>query len=114
MIGEDIEAALPELRAQAESLMRSRCTIERHDGSTWQPIHVDIPCRITLPSVASRSLLTDEAVTSETPVVKVSVEHTGVEPDDRVTINGSTVAWVTHAPDYDDMVQIRLQCRWSR
>lgn len=124
-LGEKVAEALPTLRVQAESLMRSRCTIERENGTTWngtktvavwEVVHEDIPCRVSLSPVGSRSLLTDELVTAETPVVKIGVGHTGVKPDDRVTIDGDVdnVLWVTQAPVYTDMVQIRLQCRRSR
>lgn len=123
MIGDDVAAALPEMRAHAVSLMRRTCTIERESGSewdgtktvpTWIPVHEGIPCRIALPPVTSRSLLTDQAVTSEAPVVKIPHDRAGVKPDDRVTLDDGMIAWVTHVPTYDDMVQIRLQCRWTR
>ena len=35
MIGDDLAAALPELRAQAESLMVDTCTVTFVDGTTW-------------------------------------------------------------------------------
>jgi hypothetical protein len=35
VIGEDLAAALPELRAQAESLMVDTCTVTYIDGTTW-------------------------------------------------------------------------------
>lgn len=56
MIGDDIAAALPELRAEAESLMHDECRIERADGwttdpdngqriKTWRPVAAT-PCRV--------------------------------------------------------------------
>ena len=124
MIGHDIAAALPELRAQAESLMVETCDIERMTSAwdegaqetvtTWAPVHLDAPCALDIPPATSRALLTDEAVTAESPMVKVSVALTGIEPDDRVTIAGVGVVWVTHVPVRSNQVQRRLECRWTR
>ena len=124
MIGHDIAAALPELRAQAESLMVEVCDIERmtqtwDEGeqetvTTWAPVHMDAPCALDIPPATSRQLLTDEAVTSEHPVVKVPVALTGIEPDDRITIAGVGVVWVTHVPVRSNQVQRRLECRWTK
>lgn len=122
MIGGDIAAALPELRAQAESLMVETCDIDRLT-SAWSeveqktvtvvtPIHVGIPCALDIPPVTSRSLVTDQAATSEAPQVKVSVGILGVQPDDRVTIAGVGVVWVTHVPIRSNQVQRRVECRW--
>lgn len=124
MIGQDIAAALPELRAQAESLMVETCDIERmtkvwDEGSkkslvSWAPVHVNAPCALDIPPATSRALITDEAVTPERPVVKVSVNLTGIKPDDRVTIVGVGVVWVTHVPVRSNQVQRRLECRWVK
>ena len=124
MIGHDIAAALPELRAQAESLMVETCDIERmtqawdedeqETVTEWVPVHMGTPCALDIPPATSRQLLTDEAVTPEHPVVKVSVTLTGIEPDDRVTIAGVGVAWVTHVPVRSNQVQRRLECRWVK
>lgn len=122
MIGDDVAAALPEMRAHAESLMRGRCTIDRGTSEwngtktvdVWEPVHEDVPCRLEVAPVASRSLLADEVVTAEAPVVKVPVRFEGIRPDDRVTLADGQVLWVTHVPVYDDMVQRRIVCRWTR
>lgn len=124
MIGHDIAAALPELRAQAESLMVDSCDIHRQttgwneatqkSETTWAPVHLALPCALDIPPATSRALLTDEVTTPEHPVVKVSVTVTGVEPDDRVTIAGVGVVWVTHVPIRSNQVQRRLECRWAR
>lgn len=124
MIGHDVAAALPELRAEAESLMVDICDIERmttawdeeaqETTTTWAPVHMDAPCALDIPPTTSRALLTDEAVTPEHPVVKVSVALTGIEPDDRVTIADVGVVWVTHVPLRSNQVQRRLECRWTR
>lgn len=37
MLGEDVAAFLPELRAQAESLMTAACAITRSGPLTWNP-----------------------------------------------------------------------------
>ena len=123
-LGETVAQALPELRRQAESLMVERCDIERwttvwneaqqKSVTTWVPVHMDVPCALDVPPATARTLLTDEAVTPESPVVKVSVSLTGIEPDDRVTIAGVGVVWVTHVPVRSNQVQRRLQCRWAR
>lgn len=124
MIGHDVAAALPELRAQAESLMTATCDIDRATTAwdedeqatvtTWASVHADIPCAFVIPPATSRALLTDEAVTPESPVVKVSVDVEGVKPDDRVTVAGHGVVWVTHVPVRTNQVQRRLECRWVR
>jgi len=124
MLGPDVAAALPEMRAEAESLMVNRCTIERlttvwgeveqKTTTTWAVVHSDIPCALTVPSASSRAILAGEAVTPETPIVKVPVTFDGIEPDDRVTLADGTVAWVTHSPTRDHQVQRRLVCRWLK
>lgn len=54
---EALTAALPELRAQAESRMTSRATVKRNTGETttdgngyevpaWETLYVDLPCRL--------------------------------------------------------------------
>lgn len=82
--------------------------------TTWAPIHLGVPCALDIPPVTSRSLVTDEAVTAEGPVVKIPVAFDGIEPDDRVTVTGYGVAWVTHVPVRSFQVQRRLECRWTR
>lgn len=121
MIGYEIAAALPELRAQAESLMTDRCTIDRlatawdevqqKSVTTWVVVADDVPCAFIDESAAARTLVTDEAVTPAVPVVKVPVSVVGVKPDDRVTLASGPVVWVTHVPERTNQVQRRLQCR---
>lgn len=124
MIGSDLADGLAELRAEAESLHVDRCDIERESSewdeaeqetvTTWTPVHMSVPCALDTRPVSSRTLVTDEAATAETPRVKVSVTLAGIEPDDRVTIAGVGVLWVTQAPIRSNQVQRRLECRWSR
>ena len=126
MIGDVIAAALPLLRASAESLMTDTCTIERLTQSwdeaqqktvtTWAPVHADVPCHIEEPAITGAVLVTDESVTLETPLVRVPVTFDGVQPDDRVTVAGRESLWVTRAA-FDDAthpVEYLLQCRWTR
>ena len=124
MIGPDVAAFLPEIRAQAESLMSDRCDIHRATSAwdeaqqetvtTWAPVHLDVPCALDVPPASARALLTGEAVTAEIPLVKIPVAFDGVEPDDRVTVASGHVAWVTHVPTRTNQVQRRLECRWVR
>lgn len=124
MLGQDIADALPELRAQAESLMTGSCDIHRQTTvwdeaqqksvTTWAPVHLGVPCAFDEPQITSRALLADEAVTPRSPQVKIPVAFDGVKPNDRVTVAGVGVVWVTHAPVRDNQVQRRLECRWTR
>ncbi len=109
MIGPVVAATLPLMRAHAQSLMTDACTIERLTSSwdealqktvtTWATVHAAVPCHVEEPASSSRSLLTDEAVTLESPLVKVAHDVAGVEPDDRVTIAGRDPMWATRAAD---------------
>lgn len=59
MIADDIAGALPELRAEAESRMTSRCTIRRLSdrasqnpttgmkAAEWDDVHTDLPIRVS-------------------------------------------------------------------
>lgn len=124
MIGHDIAAALPELRAQAESLHVEVCSIDRETTTwseaeqksvtVWTSIHADLPCAVDIPPARSRVLVADEAATPEQPVVKVAHDVEGIEPDDRVTVAGYGVMWVTHVPLRSHQVQRRIECRWQR
>ena len=72
MIGHDIAAALPELRAQAESLMVNVCDIHRASAGwdeanqettvTWASVHAGVPCTLLPPSQSDREIITDEGV----------------------------------------------------
>jgi hypothetical protein len=55
MLGHDLAAALPELRAEAESRMTSRARVRRRSGTTqvdgfdvpgWADVHTDLPFRL--------------------------------------------------------------------
>ena len=126
MIGAAISVALPTLRAHARSLMLDTCTVERLTSSwnevsqktvtTWVTVYADVPCHLESKPAASRSLLIDEAVTLEVPVVKVAHDVTGIEPDDRVTVTGHDPLWVTSTSldDATHPVELLIQCRWVR
>ena len=125
MIGGDVLAALPALRAQAESLMTVTCDIEREtvgwneadqkSETTWVDVHINVPCAVDGPPASSRVLLTDEASSPQSVQVKVSHDLAAdIEPDDRVTVTGFGVLWVTSVPRRTDQVQCRLECRWVR
>ena len=126
MIGDVIAAALPLLRANAASLRTDVCTVERlttawdeaqqKTVTAWAPVQTAIPCHLEEPSASSRSLLTDEAVTLESPVVKVAHDVTGILPDDRVTVTGRAPLWVTQVAHDDSThpVELLIQCRRSQ
>lgn len=127
VIGADLAAALPEMRAEAESLMVDRCTIERFTSyfdegeqktvTDWLLVLADEPCMFVDEAGSARSLLTDETVTPTVPVVKVSVRVLAAQPekrpqpDDRITLASGPVVYVTHVPQRSNQVQCRIQCR---
>jgi hypothetical protein len=126
MIGDVIAAALPIFRASAESLMTDVCDIDRgttawdevlqESVTTWTSVHADVPCHVESPPVSSQTILTGESVVAESPVVHVSYLLGGIEPDDRVTVSGGDIMWVTRAApdDATHPVEVVIQCRWDR
>ena len=133
ILSDGIAAALPVLRAEAEANMPDAVTIERESGSTWSEatqsttttwttVWANTPARVTQPPVMSRTVSAGEAATAESPQVRVSMECTGIRPDDRVTIVSSSqdpdlvgqVLWVTHARAQSQSITRRLECRWVR
>lgn len=133
ILSDGIAAALPVLRAEAEANMPDTVTIERESGSTWSEVTqsttttwttvwANTPARVTQPPVMSRTVSAGEAATAESPQVRVSMECTGIRPDDRVTIVSSPqdpdlvgqVLWVTHARAQSQSITRRLECRWVR
>ena len=133
ILSDGIAAALPVLRAEAEANMTDVVTIERESGSTWSEatqsttttwttVWANVPARVTQPPVMSRTASAGEAATAESPQVRVSMECTGIRPDDRVTIVSSyydpdlvgQVLWVTHARAQSQSITRRLECRWVR
>ena len=133
ILSDGIAAALPVLRAEAEANMPDTVTIERESGSTWSEatqsttttwttVWANTPARVTQPPVMSRTVSAGEAATAESPQVRVSMECTGIRPDDRVTVVSSAydpdlvgqVLWVTHARAQSQSITRRLECRWVR
>lgn len=65
MIGDELAAALPELRQHAESRMTSRLLLRRKTGATvivdgkdvanWSDVYVDLPCWVDWEGSQSRS-----------------------------------------------------------
>lgn len=133
ILSDGIAAALPVLRAEAEANMTDVVTIERESGSTWSEttqsttttwttVWANTPARVTQPPVMSRTVSAGEAVTAESPQVRVPMDRTGILPDDRVTVVSSSqdpdlvgqVMWVTHARAQSQSITRRLGCRWVR
>lgn len=103
MIGDDITQALPELRAQAESLMTETCRVERDTGrrAYYPDTHADIPIRKTVyagrcrikpvagtPAAGARTLFGQE-INSLSHIGTLPISVTDVRADDRLTITGS-------------------------
>ena len=114
-------------------MMTDVVTIERESGSTWSEatqsttttwttVWANTHARVTQPPVMSRTVSAGEAATAESPQVRVSMECTGIRPDDRVTVVSSPqdpdlvgqVLWVTHARAQSQSITRRLECRWVR
>jgi hypothetical protein len=126
MIGQVVAGVLPLLRANAESLMIDLCDIERlttawdedeqKSVTTWAPVHEDVPCHVEEPSVNTAVILTGEALTLETPLVRIPHTFDGIEPDDRVSVVGHEPMFVTRAAHDDSThpVEMLLACRWIR
>ena len=101
MLGEEIAAILPEMRAHADSLMVASCVIERLSGrvldevtleyvDTWTLIYAG-KCRVKVvqsvprdPAPGGRAFVITDAL------VQLPVQDVDFTDDDRVTITGST------------------------
>ena len=124
MIGDIITAALPLLRAQAESLMTDTCTIERLTSgwdeaqqktvTTWSLVFTG-PCYMSAPAAAARSLLPSGDVASQDfPEVRTLHDAAGIEPDDRVTHSSGAVMWVVDVVPDPYPVETVIRCRWVK
>lgn len=103
VIGDDVAAALPELRAQAESMMTAHCVIRmKGPGFVFDPVtktgsvqRGDVvysgKCRVRPSSSLDRNadLVGEQRVTTASYVVRVPVGVSGVVPDCVVTIDQS-------------------------
>ena len=128
MIGPVIDAALPVMRANAESMMLDRCTIRRATSTwdevaqktvtTWVPVVAESVCDVDDGAASGRSIVTDETVTRVEPSVYLPASVVGVEPDDRVTVTAvgpmtdpallDAVMWVSHAATGSHVVECHL------
>ena len=95
MIGDDIAAALPELRAQAESLMRDGCVVERRTGrvmddttleyvDSWSRVY-EGPCRVKVAGSAPAEA-SGRAYVITDAVLQLPIGPERFLDDDRVTI----------------------------
>ena len=134
MIGSIVEATLPLMRRNAESLMLDRCRVDRPSTSwseaeqknvtTWATVVAEGPCSVDDPAGGAPELVTDEAVTRSTPSVYLPWTVTGVKPDDRVTITAlgpstspglaDAVLWVSAFEVESQAVEAVATCRWLR
>ena len=121
-IGPAITAALPDLRAQALSLMTDTATITRGTGEpVWDPVTESMsdgittiyagPARLLPPSTQTAGVdAAGQAVLVTDRVVAVPHNVTGVEPGDRVSI-GDVELVVESAPTGTHMVELRIRCK---
>lgn len=97
VLGDAVGAALPALRAHAESLMRDRCRVERvtgtaRDEATLEDVDVvevvyEGPCRVRVGGAQpSTDLVAGREFTVTDAVVKLPVGAERFADDDRVTI----------------------------
>ena len=100
MLGDDITAALPELRAHAESLMVDECVVERRTGRVlnedtleyvdqWAPVwsgQCRVQVRQTQPAVEDTA---GRVFTVTDAVVQLPVTGAVFADDDRVTVTAS-------------------------
>ena len=120
MIGDVIAEALPELRAQAESLMAATATITRGGGEPiWDPVTeqmsdgtttiYDGPARLIRASAGKAVDAAGEDVQATPYVVVVPRDVAGIADGDRLVIGGldlrvETTLTGTHA------VELRVMC----
>ena len=105
MLGHDIAAALPELRAHAESLMVDACTITRAGsgvstideatGTVVPPAGTTVydgPCRVQRPgtSTAPRADTGGYEIGVGTLFAQLPIDATGVRRGDTFTVTGAT------------------------
>ena len=97
VIGDDIAAALPELRAQAESLMRDSCVVERRTGrvmddatleyvDSWSRVY-EGRCRVQVAATQpAEEVVGGRAFVVTDAVVQLPVGPVDFADDDRVTV----------------------------
>lgn len=100
MIGDAIAAALPELQAEAESLMTATCRIERRTGSRFDPyLNTDVAtyapvyegmCRVRADNAGAAEILAGEQqVTAQSYRCLVPITAPAIRPHDRLTVTAS-------------------------
>lgn len=98
MLGDAVAAALPELRAHAESVMSSTCKVERFDGfgdldpvsntqaEVWLLIY-EGPCELRTPQNQSQQVFSGEQLVNRQHYIgKLPWATEGVIASDRLTI----------------------------
>ena len=97
MLGDDIAAALPELRAQAESMMADTVLVERATGTTpdpvtledvttWATVHEGV-ARVQRPGTQPAETVAGEIEFGvSTVLIQLPLSAVGVKRDDRVTV----------------------------
>lgn len=128
MLGHDITAALPELRAHAESNLTDLCRIERKTGAVtidtangmetaeWVVAHEAVPCLILPPKMQPQTAEAgDQMLTVLRHVVAVPVAVEDIRVEDRLTVtqsgDGSLInatLYVTGVPRGSQMVLRRI------
>ena len=100
VIGDDIAAALPELRAQAESLMRDSCVVERRTGrvmddtsleyvDSWSRVY-EGRCRVQVAATQpAEEVVGGRAFVVTDAVVQLPVGPVDFADDDRVTVTST-------------------------
>lgn len=121
MLADEIARALPELRAQAESMMATPCQIDYDaapadatDPETgaavhdWQAVYSG-RCKVTAGTQSQREESAGASATVSPVVVKVPAETSGVRIGDRVTTPGH-VYTVTEVRTKTWQVSLELAC----
>jgi hypothetical protein len=128
-IGYDIAAALPELRAQAESMMLDTVKVERQTGATTDPVTLeDVPTWETIyegkgrwqrpDTVAAETVAGEVEFGVNRTTVQLPMSATGVKRGDRATCTASTFdpdlpgtqATVLAVPNKTHAIMRRLLC----
>jgi len=97
MLGDDLAAALPELRAHAESMMADTIRVERQTGTTQDPVTLEDvatwatvhegPGRVQRPGNQPAETVAGEVEFGvSTVLVQLPLSVTGVKRDHRVTV----------------------------
>ena len=123
MLGDAVTAALPLMRAHAESLMVESCDVHRETSAwdealqktvtTWALI-ASVPCYVGDGLGNARALITDQVATPVSPTIHAPHTLEGVLADDRVTHSSGAVLWVSDVALDPYPVERVLSCRWVK